>query len=34
MKNLEKNEPKVGLSDYPKPEFRLTVGLDELTAQF
>jgi hypothetical protein len=34
MKNLELNELKLGMSDYPKPEFRLTVGLDELRAQF
>jgi hypothetical protein len=34
MKNLESNEPKVGLSDCPKSEFRLTVRLDELRAQF
>jgi hypothetical protein len=34
MKNLELNEPKVEMLDCPKFEFRLTVGLDELRAQF
>jgi hypothetical protein len=30
MKNLEKNEPKVELSDCPRSEFRLTVRLGNL----
>jgi hypothetical protein len=30
MKNLEKNVPKVELSDYLKYEFRLTVRLGNL----
>ena len=34
MKNVEKNVPKVVLSDYLKSEVRLTVGLHELRAQF
>jgi hypothetical protein len=34
MKNLEKNVPKVELSDCLKSEFRLTVELDEIRAQF
>jgi hypothetical protein len=34
MKNVEKNVPKVVLSDYLKSEVRLTVGLQELRAQF
>jgi hypothetical protein len=34
MKNLELNEPKVKLSDCPKSEFRLIVGLDELGFNF
>ena len=34
MKNLEKNVPKVVLSDYLKSEVRLTVGFHELRAQF
>jgi hypothetical protein len=32
MKNLEKNVPKVELSDCLKSEFRLTVELHELRA--
>jgi hypothetical protein len=34
MKNLEKKVPKVELSDCLKSEFRQTVRLDELWAQF
>jgi hypothetical protein len=34
MKNLEKNMPKVELSDCLECEFRLTVELHELGAQF
>ena len=34
MKNLEKNVPKVVLSDYLKSEVRLTMGFHELKAQF
>jgi hypothetical protein len=33
MKNLEKNVPKVVLSDYLKSEVRLIVRLHELRAQ-